>query len=97
MQQARSNNRVLDALMQQKITGQIPGIIGRLGDLGGIDQRYDVAISSCCGGLDKIMVETVAAAQACIAYLKQTGIGRAQFLVLEKVAHMASRMGPIET
>lgn len=36
---------VIDALMAQKKNGNIPGIIGRLGDLGAIDKMYDVAVS----------------------------------------------------
>lgn len=30
MQQARSNNKVLEHLMQKKIKGEIPGVLGRL-------------------------------------------------------------------
>lgn len=30
MQQMRSNNRVLDYLMQKKIEGKLPGVLGRL-------------------------------------------------------------------
>lgn len=90
-QQARSNDKVLDALMQQKASGQLPGILGRLGDLGGIPAKYDVAISTCCGRLDNIIVDTVKTAQDCIAYLKRSNIGRANFVALEKVAHLAER------
>lgn len=90
-QQARSNDKVLDALMQQKLSGQIPGILGRLGDLGGIAAKYDVAISTCCGRLDNIIVDTVKTAQECIAYLKRTNVGRANFVALEKVAHLAGK------
>ena len=35
---SKSHGRVHDALMQQKRNGNIPGIIGRLGDLGAIDK-----------------------------------------------------------
>ena len=34
---SKSHGRVHDALMQQKANGNIPGIIGRLGDLGAIE------------------------------------------------------------
>ena len=34
----KSHGKVHDALMQQKKNGNIPGIIGRLGDLGAIDK-----------------------------------------------------------
>ena len=59
MQSSRSRGRVLDAIMEEKRRGNIKGILGRLGDLGGIDQKYDIAISTACGPLDNIVVETV--------------------------------------
>ena len=46
--------------------------------------RYDVAISTACGPLDNIVVDTVETAQACIAYLKSSGVGHATFLCLDK-------------
>lgn len=88
MQMAQSNNRVLNALMKEKQKGKLPGILGRLGDLGGIDAKYDVAISTCCGRLDNIVVEDTATAQQCIQFLKDNNIGRATFIALEKVNHL---------
>ncbi|KAJ8970615.1 hypothetical protein NQ314_001150 [Rhamnusium bicolor] len=58
MQASRSQGKVLDSLMQQKREGNCPGLYGRLGDLGAIDQKYDVAISTACGPLDNIVVDT---------------------------------------
>ncbi|KAG5676467.1 hypothetical protein PVAND_006299 [Polypedilum vanderplanki] len=87
MQTAQSNNKVLNALMKEKQKGNIPGILGRLGDLGGIDKQYDVAISTCCGRLDNIVVTDVNTAQKCIQFLKDHNVGRASFIALEKVAH----------
>lgn len=84
MNASKSRNRVLDALMQQKQQGNIPGIRGRLGDLGAIDAKYDVAISTACGPLDNIVVDTVDTAQKCIAFLRQNDIGRGTFIALEK-------------
>lgn len=88
MQMAQSNNRVLNVLMKEKQKGTIPGILGRLGDLGGIDSKYDVAISTCCGRLDNIVVEDVGTAQKCIQFLKNHDVGRATFIALEKVQHL---------
>ncbi|XP_011164521.2 structural maintenance of chromosomes protein 4 [Solenopsis invicta] len=84
MQQSKSRNRVLDSLMREKREGRLPGIFGRLGDLGAIDAKYDVAVSTACGPLDDIVVDTVATAQACITFLRQHDIGRATFIPLEK-------------
>ncbi|XP_047036782.1 structural maintenance of chromosomes protein 4 [Helicoverpa zea] len=83
-----SRDRVLNALMNEKRQGRMPGIFGRLGDLGGIDNKYDVAISTCCGALDNIVVDTVETAQACVEHLKQHDIGRATFIALDKQEHL---------
>lgn len=68
------------------------------GDLGGIDSKYDVAISTCCGRLDNIVVDTVNTAQECIEYLKRSDFGRATFIALEKVSYLANQASrPIQT
>lgn len=109
----RSRNKVLDALMQQKRSGKIPGILGRLvrpspsprleslsvllntftvlsfsqqGDLGAVDEKYDIAISSSCGSLDNILVDTIDTAQRCVTFLKTQNIGVATFIGLDKVS-----------
>lgn len=61
------------------------------GDLGGIDSKYDVAISTCCGRLDNIVVDTINTAQECIEFLKRTDSGRATFIALEKVSYLAEK------
>lgn len=61
------------------------GILGRLGDLATIHEKYDVAISTACGMLDYIVVETTLGAQKCLAYLRKKNLGRANFLPLEKM------------
>lgn len=67
------------------------GLFGRLGDLGAIDAKYDVAISTACGPLDNIVVDTVNCAQWCIEYLKQHNVGRGVFIALEKQEHLRDR------
>lgn len=93
----RSRGRVLDALMQQKKSGRIPGIFGRLGDLGAIDEKYDVAISSSCGALDNIVVDTIDTAQKCVMFLKEQNIGFATFIGLDKMKTWERNMAPIRT
>lgn len=85
MQSSRSKGRVQDAIMEQKRSGQIPGIFGRLGDLGGIDPKYDVAISTACGPLDNVVVDTVETGQQCINFLKRSNTGTATFIALDKM------------
>lgn len=59
--------------------------------MGAIDAKYDIAISTCCGRLDNIVVDTVNTAQTCIEYLRQANAGRATFIALEKVNHLAGQ------
>ncbi|XP_038548938.1 structural maintenance of chromosomes protein 4 isoform X1 [Micropterus salmoides] len=93
----RSRGKVLDALMQQKNKGRISGIFGRLGDLGAIDEKYDVAISSSCGALDNIVVDTIDTAQKCVTFLKEQNIGVATFIGLDKMKVWEKNMAPIRT
>ncbi len=90
-QAAQSNNRVLNALIKERQKGNIPGVLGRLGDLGGIDSKYDIAISSCCSRIDNIVVTDVNTAQKCIQFLKDHNIGRATFIALDKVNHFIAQ------
>ena len=85
LQANRSRGNVLDALMQQKNTGAIPGIYGRLGDLGAIDEKYDVAISTACGPLDYIVVDNMDTAVHCVEFLKVNDIGSTTFIGLDKM------------
>ncbi|KAG4074231.1 hypothetical protein HA402_008979 [Bradysia odoriphaga] len=87
MRAARSNNKIVDSLMKLKINGTkgFEGVLGRLGDLGGIDAKYDIAISTCCGRLENIVVDTVDTAQKCIKHLADNRLGRATFIALEKM------------
>ncbi|NWR24514.1 SMC4 protein, partial [Emberiza fucata] len=95
--QSRSRGKVLEALLQQKKCGNIPGLYGRLGDLGAIDDKYDVAISSSCGALDHIVVDTIDTAQACVNFLKAGGIGVATFIALDKMAVWEKKTQKIPT
>ncbi|KAM6442784.1 structural maintenance of chromosomes protein 4 isoform 2-T3 [Liasis olivaceus] len=93
----KSRGKVLEALIQQKKSGNISGIYGRLGDLGAIDEKYDVAISSSCGALDHIVVDTIDTAQECVNFLKKQNIGVATFIALDKMAVWEKGMGKIQT
>lgn len=81
-----SQNRVLDHLTRLKQTGRIDGFHGRLGSLGTIPDKYDVAVSTACGALHNMVVDTVEQGQACINSLRTQNVGRASFMVLEKLA-----------
>jgi len=55
------------------------------GDLGAIDEKYDVAVSTACPALDHIVVDTINTAQQCVEHLKQHGVGVATFIGLDKM------------
>ena len=88
----RSKGVIVQALMGAKAKGKIKGVLGRLGDLGAIDKKYDVAVSTACAALDYIVVETTADAQACVAHLRANNLGVATFLILEKQQALEGRM-----
>lgn len=85
-------NIILEALLKAQSEGKLSGIYGRLGDLGSIDTQYDVAITTSCSNLDAIIVETVEHAQKCLDFLKKNNIGRASFIILEKVSWVEQKM-----
>jgi len=85
-----SRSGTVSALMAAK--RDIPGIIGRLGDLGSISDQYDVAISTACGALDQIVVQDTASAQACVELLRKRKLGVMTFLILDRQQHLAPRM-----
>ncbi len=66
--------------------GKLRGIIGPVSTILGVKPGYEVAIETALGfSLQNIVVDGEAAAKAAMAYLKQTGGGRATFLPLDTV------------
>lgn len=64
---------------------------GRLGGLGTIPEKYDVAVSTACGSLNHMVVDTVDQGQACIEHLRKQNVGRASFMVLEKIGDLPGK------
>ncbi|KAF0686286.1 Aste57867_21892 [Aphanomyces stellatus] len=94
IQSHATQNRMLKSLMTAARPGlelEHAGLLGRLGDLGAIDAKYDVAISTACGALDNLVVETTQGAQQCVAYLRQHNLGRATFIILEKMGYLRGK------
>ena len=79
----RSHGKILRALLDAQRAGHLSGILGRLGDLGAIDQKYDIAVSTACSLLDYIVVETIKEAERCIQFLRENEIGKGQFMGLD--------------
>lgn len=90
-----NKSRVLAGLMRLQDSGRISGFHGRLGDLGYIDDKYDVAISTACGQLDDMVVETVEVGQQCIEHLRKNNLGYARFILLNKLRKF--NLNPIQT
>lgn len=94
---SRSRGDVLSSLSRQAELGMIKGFHGRLGNLGVIDDKYDVAISTACPGLNNIVVDSVDCGQACIEHLRKNNLGRANFVLLNSLGISAAQLAPIET
>ncbi|KAF1837975.1 condensin subunit Cut3 [Decorospora gaudefroyi] len=92
---AQTQGNVLTGLMRLKESGRIDGFHGRLGNLGTIDQKYDVAISTACPQLDNMVVDTVESGQQCIEYLRKNNLGRANFILLDRLAKRD--ISPVQT
>ncbi|KAF9152990.1 hypothetical protein BG015_004315 [Linnemannia schmuckeri] len=75
-QSNQTRSALLNNLMRQRDLGKIIGIQGRLGNLGAIDDKYDVAISTACPALDNIVVDNVEVGQQCIEFVRKNNLGR---------------------
>ena len=95
-QSTGSANGVVDKVMKASRKGgalSSSGVLGRLGDLASISPEYDVAISTACGHLDYVVVETAAGGQSCINFLRDNNAGRASFIALDQMADWEKKMG----
>lgn len=92
---AQTQGNVLSGLMRLKESGRIDGFHGRLGNLGTIDQKYDVAISTACPSLENLVVDSVEVGQQCIDYLRKNNLGRANIILLDRLARRD--LSPIDT
>lgn len=63
-----------------------------VGDLGAIDAKYDIAVSTSCAALDYVVVDNTATAQSCVEMLRCKGLGVATFLILDKQQHLAKAL-----
>ena len=83
---SQNQSSVLKGLLRLNDSGRIEGFHGRLGNLGAIDEKFDVAISTACPALENMVVDTVESGQQCIEYLRKNNLGRANFICLNKLA-----------
>lgn len=92
---SQNQGNVLKGLLRLRDSGRIDGFHGRLGNLGTIDEKFDVAISTACSSLENMVVDNVDVGQQCIEYLRKNNLGRANFILLDKLAQRD--MSPIQT
>ena len=81
---SKAVNEILKAARKDGELSKV-GILGRFGDLATIPEKYDVAVSTACGMLDHIVVQTTAGAQRCLDFLRKHNLGRASFIPLDKM------------
>ncbi|GAA5853566.1 hypothetical protein JCM8547_002508 [Rhodosporidiobolus lusitaniae] len=80
-----SKGQVLTAVQKLKDQGRLPGFHGRLGDLGRIDDVYDIAISTAASaGLESLVVDTRETAESIFDHLRKHNIGRASCIALDR-------------
>merc|ERR1719389_1038576 len=77
--------RLIRAVYEMSRAGKLRGVHGRLGDLGTINKKYDIAVTTACTMLDAIVVETTDHAQAVIEFIRRNELGRTTCICLNKI------------
>lgn len=90
---ASTRSRLHNAILSASRSRRLRGIVGRLGDLASVDSKYATAVGAAAGAsLDCIVVQTAEDAQEAIKFLRQENLGRATFVILDKVDYLRSRI-----
>lgn len=91
-EQEHYRGKLIRAVYEQSKAGKLKGVHGRLGDLGTIHKKYDVAVSTACSMLDAIVVDTTDDAQAVIEFIRREELGRTTCICLQKIQDRARDM-----
>lgn len=68
------------------LAANIPGVHGTIGQLGRVDERYEIALEMAIGQrLGHVVVEDDRIAEQCIQILRESKAGRATFVPLNKI------------
>jgi len=92
LENEHTRGRLIRAVYEASRAGKLKGVHGRLGDLGTINKKYDVAVSTACGSLDNIVVDSTEDAQAVIQFVRQGELGRTTCICLDKIKHLEHEM-----
>lgn len=87
-----SSGKIYMEIINAKKNGKLNGFVGRLGDLGSIDQKYDIAISSASSMFDSFVTKNVSCAQELIEFVRIRGLGKVNILILEKIAEVPEKV-----
>lgn len=88
-----TRSRLHTEILSASRSGRLQGIVGRLGDLASVGEQFATAVSAGAGStLDCIVVRTAQHAQACIQFLRTENLGRATFVILDKIEYLRDPM-----
>ncbi|KAJ1613510.1 SMC4-like protein [Cryptosporidium canis] len=62
------------------------GFYGRLGDLGTVDNEFQLALASSISQIENIVVQTTEDAQEVVNYVRKSNLGRISCIILEKLS-----------
>ncbi|CAD6195019.1 unnamed protein product [Caenorhabditis auriculariae] len=89
----KDQDRLYNELEVARLNGTLPGLIGRLGDLATIEEKYDVALcSNMLGNLNNYVCETKDDAEKAIDFLAKNQIGRASFVCMDVIPSYQKEM-----
>jgi structural maintenance of chromosome 4 len=91
LEKESSKSRLVQELMSFSKREKLKGVFGRLGDLGCIDAKYDVAISTSCGALNNFLVDNTETGRRCVTFLRERKLGTATFIMLDKMTQQFER------
>ena len=75
--------------------GKLKGVLGRLGDLGDVEEKFQIAFNVALSAqMEALVVEKAADAQSVVEFVKKNNLGRITCIILDKVQPTPS---PIST
>ncbi|CDF38522.1 unnamed protein product [Chondrus crispus] len=89
----KTRSRLHAGILSASRNGELQGVVGRLGDLATVEPKYAAAVGAAAGSnLDCIVVQSAENAQACIQFLRRKNLGRATFVILDKIMYLRAQM-----